>query len=448
VTGRGVDVALVDSGVTPVLGAPNVVNGPDLTPESQNAKTAALDTYGHGTHMAGIIAGHDPAVRDVSRATSDSRDFLGVAPNARIVSVKVADAHGATDVSQVIAGIAWVIQHAHDRAMGLNIRVLNLSFGTDSAQSYKVDPLAYAAEQAWKHGIVVVTSAGNAGASSARMTDPAIDPYVIAVGADDSKSTKQPGDDTVPSFSSRGDGTRNPDVVAPGVHVQSLRVPGSYIDVTYGSTGRLGTRFFRGSGTSQATAVVSGVAALLVQQRPTLTPDQVKALLAGTALTLPAANRQAQGHGIVSAKGAADAHVGWVRQLWPASTGTGSLEASRGTRHLVLGGVTLKGERDFLGGRFDAAAMATAEAGATSWSGGVWNGQTWAGSTWAGKSWADATWTGVAWDGKSWADRSWSSGTWDGKSWADQNWTGKSWAGATWSATSWDGKAWADNSWR
>src|SRR5207247_1109334 len=108
---------------------------------------------------------------------NDTTDFLGVAPDARIVSVKVADSHGNTDVSQVIAAIDWVVQHAHDP--GLNIRVLNLSFGTDSTQSYVLDPLAFAAEVAWNRGIAVVAAVGNAGISASGLADPAYDPYLI-----------------------------------------------------------------------------------------------------------------------------------------------------------------------------------------------------------------------------------------------------------------------------
>ncbi len=181
-TGQGVGVALIDSGVTPVDGLQTpgkVVNGPDLSFESQVPSLEYLDTFGHGTHLAGIIAGKDNAVTSVS--SSDSTHFLGMAPNAQIVSLKVADALGQTDVSQVLAAIDWVVQHQNDN--GMNIGVLNLSYGTDSNQSYVLDPLAYAAEQAWLHGIVVVVAAGNEGNWSNGLDDPAIDPYVIAVGA-------------------------------------------------------------------------------------------------------------------------------------------------------------------------------------------------------------------------------------------------------------------------
>src|SRR5205085_152935 len=176
-------------------------------------------------------------------------------------SVKVADAVGATDVSQVIAAIDWVVQHRHDN--GLNIRVLNLSFGTDGSQDYLLDPLVHAADVAWNAGIVVVVAAGNRGSGSTRLDNPARNPRLIAVGADDTKGTVVSSDDTIPEFSSSGDGVRNPDVVAPGQSIVSLRDTNSSIDMNYPDA-RVGTRFFRGSGTSAATAVVSGSAALLL----------------------------------------------------------------------------------------------------------------------------------------------------------------------------------------
>ncbi len=447
-TGAGIDVALVDSGVTPVVGlsdAGKVVNGPDLTPESQNASTRYLDTYGHGTHMAGIIAGRDPGI-DPATNQGNSTVFLGVAPAARIVSVKVADAHGNSDVSQVIAGIDWVVQHAHDP--GLNIRVLNLSFGTNSTQDYTLDPLAYAVEVAWRSGIVVVTSAGNSGATDGRLTNPAVDPYVIAVGADDLNGTTSITDDTIPAFSSHGDGKRNPDLVAPGAHVQSLRVPGSYVDTQYAGTGAIDGRFFRGSGTSQAAAFVSGSVALMLQKNPAWTPDQVKALLMTGASPLPKADARGQGKGLINMRNVAGAKdPGAATQKAVLSTGLGSLEAARGDAHLILNGVTLTGERDINGQPFNAATLAAAEAAGSSWAGGSWNGKSWAGSSWAGSSWAGSSWAGSSWAGSSWAGSSWASGTWSGSSWAGSSWAGSSWAGSSWAGKSWAGKSWADNDW-
>ena len=444
-TGAGVDVALIDSGVSevPGLDASRVVHGPDLSFESQNPDLRNKDTYGHGTHMAGIIMGRD-AGSQLNKG--DATSFIGMAPGARLVSLKVADAHGNSDVTQVLAAIDWVVQNKN--ASGLNVRVLNLSFGTDSAQAYGLDPLAQAVEVAWAKGITVVTSAGNSGSATGRLTMPAVDPYVIAVGAADSKGTKQTGDDVIPPFSSRGDGVRNPDLVAPGRSVQSLRVPGSYIDLTHGATGKIDERYFRGSGSSQAAAVVSGAAALLISRNPALTPDQVKWILTSTANDLPAADPQAQGAGMLDLRQAiSTSPVGAPVQRHLASTGAGSVDAARGSAKLVLGGVTLEGERDIHNAPYVSAAMATKRSLGTAWTGGTYNGTVWTGSSWAGSSWAGSSWAGSSWAGSSWAGSSWAGSSWAGSSWATGVWTGSSWAGSSWAGSSWAGSSWAGSSW-
>jgi serine protease AprX len=384
-----------------------------------------------------------------------------MAPDARIVSVKVADAHGATDVSQVIAGIDWIAEHAHDD--GMNIRVLNLSFGTDSAQSYVLDPLAFAAEAAWRKGIVVVVSAGNSGFDDGRLTNPALNPHVLAVGADDTKGTALTLDDTIPSFSSRGDAKRNPDIVAPGLHVQSLRVPGSYIDSAHGDTGRLGDRFFRGSGTSQAAAVTSGAVAALLSARPTLTPAQVKLLISTLGLGLVVADPRAQGHGLlqlgvpalagsllgVPLVGAlTDPVAGLLNGAQTPSKGTGSLDAARGSERQVLDGVALTGEKDIFGKPFDSAAMAEATTAGRTWAGGTWNNSKWTGNSWTSAGWASTSWNGRTWAGRTWAGRTWADGSWDGRTWADGSWNGRTWAGSSWSGRTWAGTDFAGGDWR
>jgi serine protease AprX len=451
-TGQGVDVALIDSGVADVQGldGDNVVQGPDLTEESLSPADAHDDNFGHGTHLAGIIAGHDPSVSDVTKAAGDSTDFLGMAPDARIVSVKVADGNGVTDVSQVIAGIAWVVEHAHDS--GMNIRVMNLSFGTDSLQPYVLDPLAYAAEQAWKHGIVVVTSAGNGGALPGHVSDPATDPFVIAVGADDANGTPSTNDDTIAPFSSRGDGRRNPDLVAPGVHVQSLRAPGSFIDRAYGATGAINGRFFRGSGTSQAAAVVTGAAALILQEQPNLTPDQVKYLLVSNAAPVPSAGAAAQGAGLLQLQpytGPVPAAV----QNFPASRGTGRLELSRGSAHVTVVDprtgrrFVITGDRDIFGNWIDSAALAWREANGSAWDGGRFAGVRWTGDGWGSSSWASSSWASSSWASSSWASSSWASSSWASSSWASSSWASSSWASSSWASSSWASSSWASSSW-
>src|SRR3954454_14279855 len=320
-TGQGIDVALVDTGVTPVQGLNGdgkLVYGPDLSFDSQNPSTSHVDGYGHGTAMAGIIAGND----------GTTGGYTGVAPGARIVSVKVASATGAADVSQMIAGIDWVVQHAHDP--GMNIRVLNLSLGTNSTQSYQIDPLAHAAEVAWRHGIVVVVSVGNDGTSSNSVANPALDPYLLAVGAEDPQGTVNSADDTVASFSQRGTGQRRPDVVAPGAYVMGLlSSPNCKLALTYPNAVFDG-RFLRGSGTSQASAVVSGAVADLLSARPNLTPDQVKGLLTSTAVKISSSNPNYVGAGLVRLGAALQAPTPNTVQYFAPAKGTGSVESARG----------------------------------------------------------------------------------------------------------------------
>jgi serine protease AprX len=444
-TGQGVDVALIDSGVAQVNGLTTpgkVVNGPDLSFESQNSSLRHVDTFGHGTHMAGIIAGRDDALSSVS--SNDSTHFLGMAPGAHIVSLKVADAHGQTDVSQMLAAIDWVVQHRTDN--GLNIRVLNLSFGTDSGQSYQLDPLAFAAEQAWKHGIVVVVSAGNSGNRSNRLDDPAVDPYVIAVAADDTNSTTNVGAHSPATFTSRGDGTRNPDLSAPGVHIASLRAPSSSIDEQFGGIADVATRFFRGSGTSQAAAIVSGAAALVISQRPSITPDQLKALLVSKARSIRG-NTKLSGKGELNLASVLNAATPHAAQAWSAATGRGTLEGARGSDHVVNAyGAQLNGERDIFGNALNTSQLAGAEQNQSAWSRGFFNGAKWAGEDWSGSSWTGASWSGSRWP-RDWSGRAWSSGSWSTGSWSDCSWSTGSWSTGSWSTGSWSTGSWSTGSW-
>jgi serine protease AprX len=357
------------------------------------------------------------------------------------VNVKVGSFDGATDVSQVIAAIDWVVQHRNDN--GLNIRVLNLSFGTDGVQDYQLDPLTYAVEQAWHAGIVVVVSAGNGGYGTPKLNNPAYDPYVIAVGGADSRGTYDVQDDVVPAWSSTGDGARNPDIVAPGASIVSLRDPGSHLDESYPNA-RQGDRFFRGSGTSQAAAVVSGAAALLIQQRPTATPDQIKALLMGTAKRLPVADPIAQGDGIIDLRAARDAATPRAVQSWPRATGLGTLEGARGTANLAYDGTPLEGEIDVRGQAWNPATWAAASAAHTTWTGGTdWfvtdpgDGVNWNGRIWGGQSWSSLTWAGRIWGGRIWGGAAWTGRIWGGRIWGGAEWTSRIWGGATWSGVAW-----------
>jgi serine protease AprX len=434
-TGKGVDVAVLDSGVTPVQGldaANKVVYGPDLSFDSQDPNTAYLDGYGHGTAVASIIAGND----------GTPGGFQGVAPDARIVSVKVGASNGAVDVSQIIAGIDWVTQHAQDN--GMNIRVLNLSLGTDSLQPYQIDPLAHAAEVAWRHGIVVVAAVGNAGNNVRSVADPSSDPYVLAVGADDPNGTVKTDDDFLAPYSNAGSPLRHADVIAPGSYLVGLRVPGSTLDKQYPNA-RVGDRFFRGSGTSQAAAVVSGAAADLLSARPNLSNDQVKKLLMHNAQSVrnaPPGTKNgppgsAQGRGLIDVDAALNSPVGKAIQDNVPGTGNGSLEAARGSSHVTIGNNQLTGEQDIFGNPWSSSSMGAAEE-----AGGTYNGATWSGATWSGATWSGATWSGATWSGATWSGATWSGATWSGATWSGATWSGATWSGATWSGATWSGQDW------
>ena len=438
-TGQGIDIALIDSGVVPVNGLTTpgkVINGPDLSFESQADNLRYLDTFGHGTHLAGIMAGRDDAVSEPTLANAYDH-FIGVAPDARIVNVKVADSQGATDVSQVIAAIDWVVQHRNDN--GMNIRVVNLSYGTDGTQDYLIDPLAFAVEQAWKAGIVVVVAAGNDGEGSL-LRNPATDPFVIAVGASEGQNMKS--QKPVAAFSSCGTAERHVDVLAPGKSIVGLRNPGSYADTNYPQA-MVVNRLFLGSGTSQAAAVTSGVVALLLQQRPELTPDEVKALLMNTAEGSKKLDPICGGEGEVDLYSALWKNPPKSGQKHAWSAGTGSLEAARGSRHVYDEGVALTGEQDIFGTAWDGASWSTLAAASASWSGGDWNG-----SNWTGASWSSASWSGASWSSASWSGASWSGASWSSKSWSSASWSGASWSSASWSSASWSGASWSGNVWQ
>jgi serine protease AprX len=445
-TGAGVDVALIDTGVSQVEGlaiAGKVVYGPDLSLESQNPAFRNRDTSGHGTFMAGLIAGRDSALT-APYASAPASAYRGMAPDARIVSVKVGVADGGVDVSQVIAAINWVIQHKNDN--GMNIRVINLSYGTNSTQSSTIDPLSYAVEQAWKKGIVVVAAAGNSGYQAERgLANPARNRYVIAVGGYDTMGTASTSDDKLGSYSAgiASSSDRGPDFVAAGSHLQGLRVPNSFIDASH-PEGVLGSRYFRGSGTSQAAAVTSGTVALILQKYPTLKPDQVKRFIAVNTQTLQSEpDPDYSGSGEISLSKLATTTPPTYTQSFANATGTGSLELARGSDRIADDGVVLNGEKDIFGKAFNSASMAALEAAGNSWSGGTWNGSSWSGNSWSGNSWSGNSWSGNSWSGNSWSGNSWSGNSWSGNSWSGNSWSGNSWSGNSWSGNSWSGGSWS-----
>jgi serine protease AprX len=301
-TGRGVGVAVIDTGIagdlpdfqTPGWNGSRVIASAVTNPCAKDAN----DHYGHGTHVAGLIAGNS-LLYPTDQALFGK--YMGVAPRANLVSVKVSDDDGNTTVLDVIYGI----QFAVDNKTAYNIRVINLSLSSAAAESYTTDPLDAAAEQAWNSGITVVAAAGNEALTNDGVTySPANDPWVITVGALDDKGTMTRLDDTLAPWSSRGltqDGVRKPEVLAPGVGLVSTLAPNS--DFAHMCPACIvDGRYFRAGGTSMATGVVSGAAALLIEAHPNWTPAQVKGALQATVVDVPGAG------GVIDANAALDSN--------------------------------------------------------------------------------------------------------------------------------------------
>ena len=269
-------MAVIDSGINP--------NGDLYTNMGVNRQIADVrfnsdynqspsDGYGHGTHVASIIGGNGSEL---------SGKYIGVAPMVNIINVKVSNDDGSAMMKDVVRGLQWVL----DNKATYNIRVVNLSLNSSVANSYNTDPLDAAVEILWFNGVVVVVSAGNKG--SGAIYPPANDPFVITVGAVDDKGTAALTDDSLASFSAYGNsenGAVKPDLVAPGTNIiarlvnQNMGLAGAH------PANKVGTQYFRMSGTSMAAPMVSGAAALLLQDEPGLTPDQVKYRLMATANT-------------------------------------------------------------------------------------------------------------------------------------------------------------------
>jgi len=402
IRGAGVTVAVVDTGIADVADlGDRVIGGVDFTPEAD----PYLDSFGHGTFIAGMIAGD---------GTSSNGAYTGVAPDANLVSVKIADASGASDVSHVLAAMQWVVSFKDT----FGIRVVNLSLGTDSTQPYQLSPLNFAVERAWDAGIVVVVSSSNSGPAAGTIAKPGDDPLVITVGALDDAATAKRGDDVMAGFSGAGptaaDGLVKPDLVAPGRSVISLRAPGSTVDVEYPSA-RVGSAYFKGSGTSFATAATSGAVALLLQREPGLTPDQIKHRLRSTAAEGPVGDANVDGAGALDVYAASrslsmlSANVGVVR-----SFGTGTIEADRGT-------LTVEIDTD------PNDPLSTSLTGSLTAQNLVMNLVEFIASPWTATSWLDSQWAGTRWYGTRWY------GTrWYGTRWYSTDWYGSRWYGTAW----------------
>lgn len=445
VTGAGVTVALLDTGVYaahPDL-AGRVVHCEDLSGEA-GTEADCQDTFGHGTFMAGLIAGN---------GASSGGSYKGTAPGANLVSVKVAGFDGATDISNILGGIQWVVSHRQE----YGIRALNLSLGSDSSQDYRTSPLNYAVERAWSSGIAVVVSAGNSGPNSKTILKPADDPFVITVGSSNDEGTVAIDDDRVPVFSSRGptrsNGLAKPDVVAPGVHTISLRSPGSAIDQQFGAAATVANDYFRGTGTSMSAATVTGIVAQILQANPSLNPNQVKYRLMNTARQIADHDSTAVGKGLVDAYAATRStstaqanQSGLLGGLLASSNGLGTLQAARGTLSIDVqtsnAQVELLGEYkaqvDLLGKLLPWDSLTYM---LTGWDPTTWALTSFSKDDWTGSSWRGSSWRATVWDGSSWRGSSWRNSDWEGSSWRGSEWDGSSWRATNWQSA-WYAAAW------
>ena len=392
-TGQGVNVALLDTGVSDTAAlsrdSGRITDGVDVSALSAGgaARTSGqfTDGYGHGTFMASLIAG--------GRVPGSGHRGIGVAPAARVVVVKVADSAGNTSLAEVLAGLDWVAAHA--RA----IQVVNLSLSVDrpTGSSYGADPLTAAVEHVRAAGVVVVASAGN---TAGQVGDPGLDPQSLTVGAADVDGRVK-----VTSFSGSGvvDGVAKPDVVAPGLHVLGV-VPADSTVARHNPQGWTRDGLFKGSGTSEAAAITSGIAAAYLSDHPSADPLQVKSAIR-TAATPVRDSRAGAGFVAIPNRAAA-------------------------------GSATAAGEANF-----DAA----------TWSANAWTGvpdwQSRLDSMWSGSAWTAATWSAATWSAATWSDSNWSAATWSAATWSAATWSAATWSAATWSAATWSAATWSDYSW-
>jgi serine protease AprX len=403
INGAGVGVAVLDTGIDPLPDFGNrLLGGVDFS----GAGNPLLDSYGHGTFIAGLIAGD---------GGSSGGTYPGEATGANLVSIKVAGATGVTDVAKVIQGVAWAITNRS----AYGIKVLNMSLGEVPTGPTQLNPLDQAVEAAWQAGITVVTSAGNSGPGAGTITSPGDDPDVVTVGAVDDDATPSTSDDSIPSFSSEGPTSANgwlkPDLVAAGRSVVSLRAPGSTIDQTYPSA-EVGSANFIGSGTSFSAAITSGAAALVDQQNPTATPDQVKARLLATATPGPTGNAAFEGHGDLDVYDAATSPSVTLNQ-----------QRFLGIAIPSLPGITIPLLSTWSASSWNAANYST-DVTASAWNASAWNASAWNASAWNASAWNASAWNASAWNASAWNASAWNASAWNASAWNASAWNSSTWS--------------------
>ncbi|PAV28845.1 serine protease [Virgibacillus profundi] len=270
-TGKGVTVAVIDTGVFPHDDLINPTNRIVAFKDFINDQEQPYDDNGHGTHCAGDVAGN---------AYQSDGLYIGPAPEASIIGLKVLDQDGSGRLSTIIQGIAWCIEHKEE----YNIRIISLSLGAQAYESYRDDPLSLAVQEAWHDGIVVCAAAGNSGPNPMTISTPAINPFIITVGSTVDQNTIARSDDQIANYSSRGptiDSLIKPDIYTPGTDIISLLAPGSALEQQIPEQ-IIDENYIQLSGTSMATPICAGVIALMLEANPNLSPNDVKSILQTT----------------------------------------------------------------------------------------------------------------------------------------------------------------------
>jgi serine protease AprX len=436
--GAGVTVAIVDTGVADVADLRGRVEHVNVS-GAQNG-----DGYGHGTFVAGLVAGD---------GSSSDGLYAGVAPAARVLDVKVADGEGVTNLITVLKGLQQV-------AGRNDVDVLNLSLSSGSPLPYQIDPLTMALDALWRRGITVVVPAGNEGPGANTVTSPGTDPTLLTAGSLDDQGTARHNDDVVPDWSGRGTrGHAKPDLVAAGAHVVSLRAAGSVID-SGNPTARIGNDYFKGSGTSFSTAITSGAAAALLSRRSGLRPAQVKDILRGSAYSASGLrDRTAAGSGgldlaaaYTATSRAVDDSIPGDPEAWAAfvqalASGDASAAASSWSR--LSPQARNWAARNWAELDLEARNWAASSWSARNWAGGTpeeWAARNWAAGNWAARNWADTYWNASSWSARNWAAGNWA-GNWAASSWSAGNWAAGNWSASSWSAGNWAAGNWAAGNW-
>ena len=403
-------IAVVDSGIDAsrddfggrVLGQVSLAS---LTPNSPG------DGYGHGTFVAGIAAG-------------EAGGFAGVAPKANLYSIDVMNDDGESTVADIIAACDWILQNKAQ----YNIRVANFSLHATNPASLFFDPLDQAVEKLWLNGVVVVTASGNYaedGAESGVPYAPGNDPFVITVGAADIDNTVPTADDTAAPWSAWGttpDGFMKPDLSAPGRYVIGPVTAGAGLAIERPEAVTSGTNgYMQLSGTSFASPMVAGAAAMLLAQPPDWTPDQVKGALMVSASATPVATPGSLGVG--------ELDVALARKVTDPPNPNAGLD-----QYLTTGSdgsVT-----------FDSSAWQSAAS-----TNGAWDDAAWSSAAWSSAAWGSAAWGSAAWGSAAWASAAWASAAWASAAWASAAWASAAWASAAWASAAWASAAWASAAW-